>query len=153
MVRLDREIDGVVAVRIDDGLVTGLYFVRNSEKLPRIQRETAVIPELMPGVLTQTTTLIAEIRTFHHSIQRWDHPRNSPAPGVAFRGIVDRDGLRLIDAALIPCVRLGAHLKRRHGCRRMPPVLMFPQPGKSGHHRAPAPKVETPEQVRRSGAR
>jgi RNA polymerase sigma-70 factor (TIGR02957 family) len=31
--RLDGEIDGVVAVRIDEGLITGLYYVRNPEKL------------------------------------------------------------------------------------------------------------------------
>jgi RNA polymerase sigma-70 factor (TIGR02957 family) len=42
IVRLDGEIDDVVAVRIDDGLVTGLYIVRNPEKLSRVERETAV---------------------------------------------------------------------------------------------------------------
>jgi RNA polymerase sigma-70 factor (TIGR02957 family) len=42
VVRLDGAIDGVVAVRIDDGLVTGLYFVRNPEKLSHVERETAV---------------------------------------------------------------------------------------------------------------
>jgi RNA polymerase sigma-70 factor (ECF subfamily) len=38
--RLDGEIDTVVAVRIDDGLVTGLYAVRNPAKLSHMQRET-----------------------------------------------------------------------------------------------------------------
>jgi hypothetical protein len=42
MLRLNGEIDGVLAVRIDDGLVTGLYYVRNPEKLSRVERETAV---------------------------------------------------------------------------------------------------------------
>jgi RNA polymerase sigma-70 factor (TIGR02957 family) len=42
IVRLNGEIDGVVAVRIDDGFVTGLYYVRNPEKLSRVERETAV---------------------------------------------------------------------------------------------------------------
>jgi RNA polymerase sigma-70 factor, ECF subfamily len=42
IVRLNGEIDSVVAVRIDDGLVTGLYSVRNPEKLSRVERETAV---------------------------------------------------------------------------------------------------------------
>jgi RNA polymerase sigma-70 factor (TIGR02957 family) len=42
IMRLDGEIDGVVSVRIDDGLVTGLYYVRNPEKLSRVGRETAV---------------------------------------------------------------------------------------------------------------
>jgi RNA polymerase sigma-70 factor (ECF subfamily) len=40
--RLDGEIDTVVAVRIDDGLITGLYAVRNPEKLSHMQRETAL---------------------------------------------------------------------------------------------------------------
>ncbi|GAA2903299.1 RNA polymerase sigma-70 factor [Nonomuraea rubra] len=42
IVRIDGEIDNVVAVRIDDGLVTGLYVVRNPEKLSRVQEETPV---------------------------------------------------------------------------------------------------------------
>jgi RNA polymerase sigma-70 factor (TIGR02957 family) len=42
LLRLDGELDGVLAVRIDDGLVSGLYYVRNPEKLSRVERETAV---------------------------------------------------------------------------------------------------------------
>ncbi len=42
IVRLDGEIDNIVAVRIDDGLVTGLYIVRNPQKLSHVQRETAL---------------------------------------------------------------------------------------------------------------
>ncbi|MGW3342675.1 RNA polymerase sigma-70 factor [Nonomuraea rubra] len=42
IVRIDGEVDNVVAVRIDDGLVTGLYVVRNPEKLSRVQEETPV---------------------------------------------------------------------------------------------------------------
>jgi RNA polymerase sigma-70 factor (TIGR02957 family) len=42
LMRLNGEIDSVVAVRIDDGVVTGLYVVRNPEKLLRVERETAV---------------------------------------------------------------------------------------------------------------
>ena len=42
ILRLDGEIDTVVAVRIDDGLITGLYAVRNPEKLSRMERETAL---------------------------------------------------------------------------------------------------------------
>jgi RNA polymerase sigma-70 factor (TIGR02957 family) len=40
ILRLNGEIDTVVAVRIDDGLITGLYAVRNPEKLSHMQRET-----------------------------------------------------------------------------------------------------------------
>ncbi|WP_067480210.1 RNA polymerase sigma-70 factor [Actinomadura hibisca] len=40
--RLDGEIDTVIAVRVDDGLITGLYAVRNPEKLSRMDRETAL---------------------------------------------------------------------------------------------------------------
>ena len=42
IVRLDGQIDSVVAVRVDDGLITGLYIVRNPEKLSYVQRETAL---------------------------------------------------------------------------------------------------------------
>jgi RNA polymerase sigma-70 factor (ECF subfamily) len=42
IIRLDCEIDDVVAVRIDDGLISGLYVVRNPEKLSRVEQETAV---------------------------------------------------------------------------------------------------------------
>jgi RNA polymerase sigma-70 factor (ECF subfamily) len=42
IIRLNGDIDDVVAVRIDDGLITGLYVVRNPEKLSRVERETAV---------------------------------------------------------------------------------------------------------------
>jgi RNA polymerase sigma-70 factor (ECF subfamily) len=42
IIRLDGQIDDVVAVRIDEGLITGLYVVRNPDKLLRVERETAV---------------------------------------------------------------------------------------------------------------
>jgi RNA polymerase sigma-70 factor (TIGR02957 family) len=42
ILRLDGEIDTVVAVRMDDGLVTGLYAVRNPEKLSHVERETVL---------------------------------------------------------------------------------------------------------------
>jgi RNA polymerase sigma-70 factor (TIGR02957 family) len=42
VLRLDGEIDTVIAVRIDDGLITGLYAVRNPEKLSHMERETAL---------------------------------------------------------------------------------------------------------------
>jgi RNA polymerase sigma-70 factor (TIGR02957 family) len=42
ILRLDGEIDSVVAVRIDDGLISGLYSVRNPEKLSHLERETAL---------------------------------------------------------------------------------------------------------------
>jgi RNA polymerase sigma-70 factor, ECF subfamily len=38
----DGEVDTVLAVRIDDGLITGLYAVRNPEKLSHMERETAL---------------------------------------------------------------------------------------------------------------
>ncbi|MEV0174639.1 RNA polymerase sigma-70 factor [Streptomyces sp. NPDC050803] len=40
VLRLDSEIDTVLAVRLDDGLITGLYAVRNPMKLSRVERET-----------------------------------------------------------------------------------------------------------------
>ncbi|MFD7365346.1 RNA polymerase sigma-70 factor [Nocardiopsis alba] len=42
IVRRDGRIDTVVALRLDAGLITGLYAVRNPEKLSRMDRETAV---------------------------------------------------------------------------------------------------------------
>jgi RNA polymerase sigma-70 factor, ECF subfamily len=42
IVRFDGEIDTVLALRIDDGLITGLYAVRNPAKLSDMQQETAL---------------------------------------------------------------------------------------------------------------
>ncbi|MFE2754706.1 RNA polymerase sigma-70 factor [Actinosynnema sp. NPDC059335] len=42
VVRLDGEMDGIMAVRVEDGRVTGLYYVRNPEKLTRVGTETAL---------------------------------------------------------------------------------------------------------------
>nr|WP_253759351.1 RNA polymerase sigma-70 factor [Nonomuraea thailandensis] len=41
-VRRDGELDTVMAVHVDGGLITGLYAVRNPEKLSRMERETAL---------------------------------------------------------------------------------------------------------------
>jgi hypothetical protein len=42
LLRRDGEVDTVLAVRVDDGLITGLYAVRNPEKLSRLDEETAL---------------------------------------------------------------------------------------------------------------
>jgi RNA polymerase sigma-70 factor (TIGR02957 family) len=42
IIRLDGQVDTVVAVRIDDGLITGLYAVRNPAKLSHMERETTL---------------------------------------------------------------------------------------------------------------
>ncbi|MEU0598054.1 RNA polymerase sigma-70 factor [Streptomyces sp. NPDC006393] len=42
ILRLDGEIDTVVAVRVDDGLITGLYAVRNPVKLSRVEQATTL---------------------------------------------------------------------------------------------------------------
>ncbi|MFD0690108.1 RNA polymerase sigma-70 factor [Actinomadura fibrosa] len=42
VLRIDGEVDTVVAMRIEDGLITGCYFVRNPEKLSHVQRETVL---------------------------------------------------------------------------------------------------------------
>jgi RNA polymerase sigma-70 factor (TIGR02957 family) len=42
IVRFDGEMDTVVAVRIDDGLISGFYAVRNPEKLSHMERQTAL---------------------------------------------------------------------------------------------------------------
>jgi RNA polymerase sigma-70 factor (TIGR02957 family) len=41
-IRRDGELETVMAVRIDDGLIAGLYAVRNPAKLSHMQRETAL---------------------------------------------------------------------------------------------------------------
>jgi hypothetical protein len=40
ILRVNGEIDAVIAVRIDDGLITGLSAVRNPQKLLRMEQET-----------------------------------------------------------------------------------------------------------------
>jgi RNA polymerase sigma-70 factor (ECF subfamily) len=42
ILRLNGEVDTVIAVRIDDGLITGLYAVRNPEKLAHMEQETTL---------------------------------------------------------------------------------------------------------------
>jgi RNA polymerase sigma-70 factor (ECF subfamily) len=42
ILRLDGEVDTVVALRIDEGLITGLYAVRNPAKLSHMERENAL---------------------------------------------------------------------------------------------------------------
>lgn len=40
VVRIDGEIDGVMAIRVEDASITGLYYVRNPEKLSHVESET-----------------------------------------------------------------------------------------------------------------
>ncbi len=42
VLRLDGEIGGVLAARVEDGRVTRLYYVRNPEKLTRVESETSL---------------------------------------------------------------------------------------------------------------
>lgn len=42
ILQLDGELDTVLTVRVEDGLITGFYAVRNPEKLSRMGRETAL---------------------------------------------------------------------------------------------------------------
>ncbi|WP_243708296.1 RNA polymerase sigma-70 factor [Actinomadura sp. GC306] len=42
LLRMDGELHGAVALRVEGGLITGLYFVRNPEKLSRVERATAL---------------------------------------------------------------------------------------------------------------
>jgi RNA polymerase sigma-70 factor, ECF subfamily len=43
VLRLDGEIDGVLAIRVEDARITGLYYVRNPDKLTRVESETPLI--------------------------------------------------------------------------------------------------------------
>jgi RNA polymerase sigma-70 factor (ECF subfamily) len=40
VLRVDGEIDGVIAIQVEDARITGLYYVRNPQKLTRIASET-----------------------------------------------------------------------------------------------------------------
>ncbi|MCG5216744.1 RNA polymerase sigma-70 factor [Streptosporangium sp. KLBMP 9127] len=40
VLRVNGEIDGVIAVRVEDARITGLYYVRNPQKLTRVESET-----------------------------------------------------------------------------------------------------------------
>jgi RNA polymerase sigma-70 factor (TIGR02957 family) len=40
VVHLDGELDGVMAIRVEDARIVGLYYVRNPEKLSRVESET-----------------------------------------------------------------------------------------------------------------
>ncbi|MCP3804645.1 RNA polymerase sigma-70 factor [Allokutzneria sp. A3M-2-11 16] len=42
LVRLDGQLDSVMAAHVEDGLITGLYAVRNPEKLSHMDRETSL---------------------------------------------------------------------------------------------------------------
>jgi hypothetical protein len=42
LLRVDGEIDGVVAIRVEDARISGLYYVRNPQKLTRIASETSL---------------------------------------------------------------------------------------------------------------
>lgn len=42
ILHLDGELDSVLALRIDDGLISGIYAVRNPEKLSHMERETVL---------------------------------------------------------------------------------------------------------------
>ncbi|MER7500331.1 RNA polymerase sigma-70 factor [Nonomuraea pusilla] len=42
VLRVDGEIDGVVAIRVEDARITGLYYVRNPQKLTHITSETSL---------------------------------------------------------------------------------------------------------------
>jgi RNA polymerase sigma-70 factor (ECF subfamily) len=42
IIRFDGVVDTVIALRVDDGLITGLYAVRNPEKLTRLEQATSL---------------------------------------------------------------------------------------------------------------
>ncbi|MFI7638972.1 RNA polymerase sigma-70 factor [Nonomuraea sp. NPDC049400] len=42
IVRMDGEIDGVMAIQVEDARITGLYYVRNPQKLTRVASETTL---------------------------------------------------------------------------------------------------------------
>ncbi len=82
IVRLNGEIDGVVAIRLEDGLVTWLYLVRNPEELSRVERE--------PAVSRSTRGSLGSVRPVRPGRSESDHgdhhrnrPHGSPSPFLA----------------------------------------------------------------------
>jgi hypothetical protein len=60
--RRDGEIDAIVAMRVENGLLTGLYAVRNPEKLSRVEQETALgrrLAVLLAGTPRSAPRLVA----------------------------------------------------------------------------------------------
>jgi RNA polymerase sigma-70 factor (TIGR02957 family) len=49
VLRVNGEIDGVLAVRVEDGRISGMYYVRNPEKLTRVTSETALTLRSVPA--------------------------------------------------------------------------------------------------------
>jgi hypothetical protein len=71
ILRLNGEIDTVVAMRIDDGLITRLYAMRNPEKLSHMERETARRRWVRgPSETNNTTQLLRLRRRARHLRQR-----------------------------------------------------------------------------------
>ncbi|MFK4101663.1 RNA polymerase sigma-70 factor [Streptomyces sp. NPDC019531] len=48
VLHVDGEMDGVLAVRVEDGLISGMYYVRNPEKLTRVGAETPLTLRTAP---------------------------------------------------------------------------------------------------------
>ncbi len=42
IIRLDGDLDSVISMRVEDGLISAIYTVRNPEKLSRILEEAGV---------------------------------------------------------------------------------------------------------------
>ena len=50
LLRVDGELDGVLAIRVEGSRITSLYYVRNPEKLSRVTSETLLTRRLTPEV-------------------------------------------------------------------------------------------------------
>jgi hypothetical protein len=50
LLRVDGELDGVLAMRVEGSRITGIYYVRNPEKLSRVTSETLLTRRLTPEV-------------------------------------------------------------------------------------------------------
>jgi Sigma-70, region 4 len=77
LLRLNGELDGVLAVRIEGGLVSGLYYVRNPEKLARLQQQTT----MRRCAPTHPVAALPDRSPTHHL-----GPQRHPAPSPAHPG-------------------------------------------------------------------
>jgi RNA polymerase sigma-70 factor (ECF subfamily) len=155
IIRLNGEIDTVVAVRIDDGLITGLYAVRNPAKLSHMAQET-------------TLRRSHRLQRRHADHDRFlggprDHHDRLRVGGRVLFPVrnVRRDpyvvARRGFQPDQRPAARIAEHEHRVPGhhvdARLRLPVMVIPGRGPRPHHRPPHPQRARADQVAGDGRR
>ena len=111
ILRLGGEIDSVIAVRIDDGLITGLYAVRNPEKLSHLAAGDHPAPLSRPGKLWPRCLVRAVCRQCRgRYLFCYPADLRQPGqggPGQDLRDVVQRHDqfLDAVQRGVVPCVQ------------------------------------------------